>query len=89
MCSPPRKNSKALIMEKETVLFTKAGKGVHMTLKFASPLHIIAHLNMHSKTKIPLKCFLERVMNTCVGTLPTARYLTAQLCALYLHQESS
>lgn len=40
----------------------------------------MAHLNMHSKTGIPLKYVLKRVMNTYVGS---RWYINAQLCALY------
>lgn len=41
----------------------------HMALRSTALEHIIAHLQMHVKNKIPLKCVLERVINTCVGNL--------------------
>lgn len=70
------------ITQKETVYFTKSDKDFHTTLKSTSQLHIIAHLYMHSKTKIPLKYVLKRVMNTCVGTLRAGKPLNSSVVGI-------
>lgn len=78
------RNSKVLKPQKESVYFTKAGTDFHMSLESISQEHIIAHLNMYSKPRIPLKHVLKRVMNTCVGAVRAGKILSSSVvCTLH------